>query len=90
MLISSSAVTRPTPIGICSHTARNGDRLLVAVKNRWPGSGVRLLDCSYRSSGSERQVCDALPPLDRRAPGPAIDPEPQQASVGFWEVQLMT
>ena len=46
----------------------------MAVKNRWPGSGVWLLDCSYRSSRSERQVCDVLPPLEDRAPGPAIDP----------------
>jgi len=31
-------------------------------------SGVWLLDCSYRSSRSEGQVCDVLPPLDRRGP----------------------
>jgi hypothetical protein len=56
-------------------------RQVVAVKNRWPDSGVWLHDCPYRSARFERQVCDVPPPLDCRGPGPAIDPKPKFANV---------
>lgn len=72
--VSSDRRARTTQFSLDLSFDDRGERQQLAVKNRWPDRGVWLLDCPYRSARFEGQVCDVLPPLDRRGRGPAIDP----------------